>query len=76
MKWISHSWSPIYMDNQKLKYIVSIARDITESKIFEQNLREKIEELERYKNVTVDREIKMLELKNEINELRKQLKQK
>jgi PAS domain S-box-containing protein len=76
MKWISHSWSPIYMDNQKLKYIVSIARDITESKIFEQNLREKIEELERYKNVTVDREIKMVELKNEINELRKQLTQK
>jgi PAS domain S-box-containing protein len=76
IKWISHSWSPIYSGNHELKYIVSIARDITESKIFEQNLKEKIEELERYKNVTVDREIKMIELKNEINELGKQLKLK
>lgn len=75
-KWVSHSWSPIYTEDQKMKYIVSVVRDISESKIFEQNLKEKIEELERYKNVTVDREIKMIELKNKINELHKQLKQK
>ena len=75
LKWISHSWSPIYMDNQKLKYIVSIARDITEPKLFEQNLKEKIEELEQYKNVTVNREIKMLELKEQITELRNKLKE-
>ena len=63
------------MDNQKLKYIVSIARDITEPKLFEQNLKEKIEELEQYKNVTVNREIKMLELKEQITELRNKLKE-
>jgi PAS domain S-box-containing protein len=76
VKWVCHSWSPIYMENHQLKYIVSVVRDISESKIFEQNLKEKIVELERYKIVTVDREVKMVELKNEIHELRKELAQK
>jgi PAS domain S-box-containing protein len=75
-KWVSHSWSPIYGESQNLRYIVGVVRDISESKRFEQSLKEKIDELERYKNITVDREIKMVELKNEINELRKQVAQK
>jgi hypothetical protein len=32
--------------------------------------------LEKYKSVTVNREVKMVDLKNEINELCKQLNQK
>lgn len=75
VKWVSHSWSPIYTNDQKVKYIVSIVRDISESKIFEQSLKEKIQELEQYKNVTVNREIKMIELKEQINELRNKLKE-
>jgi PAS domain S-box-containing protein len=75
VRWISHSWSPILTEENKLKFVVSIIRNITESKISEQNLKLKIEELEQYKNVTVNREIKMIVLKNEVNELRKQLKQ-
>jgi PAS domain S-box-containing protein len=75
-KWVSHSWSPILTENHELQCIVSIVRDITESKIAEQTLKMKIEELEKYKNVTVNREVKMVDLKNEINELCKQLNQK
>jgi PAS domain S-box-containing protein len=75
-KWVSHSWSPILTENHELKCIASIVRDITESKIAEQLLRQKIEELEKYKSVTVNREVKMVDLKNEINELCKQLNQK
>jgi PAS domain S-box-containing protein len=75
-RWVSHSWSPILTKNHELKCIVSVVRDITESKIAEQTLKEKIEELEKYKNVTVNREVKMVDLKNEINELCKQLNQK
>jgi PAS domain S-box-containing protein len=56
--------------------ILSVLFDITQSKNDERILKEKIEELERYKNVTINREIKMIELKNEINELCKQLNQK
>jgi len=75
-KWVSHSWSPILTENHELQCMVSIVRDITESKIAEQTLKEKIEELEKYKSVTVNREVKMVDLKNEINELCKQLNQK
>ncbi len=75
-KWVSHSWSPIYGEDQTLRYIVGVVRDISESKRFEQSLKEKIDELERYKTITVDREIRMGELKNEINLLRNQLAQK
>jgi len=75
-KWVSHSWSPILSENHALKYVVSVVRDITEKKIAEQMLKTKIEELEKYKSVTVNREVKMVELKNEINELLKQLNQK
>jgi butyrate kinase len=63
-------------ENHELQCIASIVRDITESKIAEQLLRQKIEELEKYKSVTVNREVKMVDLKNEINELCKQLNQK
>jgi butyrate kinase len=63
-------------ENHELQCIVSIVRDITESKIAEQTLKMKIEELEKYKSVTVNREVKMVDLKNEINELCKQLNQK
>jgi PAS domain S-box-containing protein len=75
-KWVSHSWSPIFKEDHKLKFIVNVVRDITESKIAEQTLKTKIEELEKYKNITVNREVKMVDLKNEINELCKQLNQK
>jgi PAS domain S-box-containing protein len=75
-KWVSHSWSPILTENHELQCIASIVRDITESKIAEQTLKMKIEELEKYKSVTVNREVKMVDLKNEINELCKQLNQK
>jgi PAS domain S-box-containing protein len=76
VRWVSHSWSPIFSENHKLRYVVSIIRDITNTKDTEQNLKIKIEELEKYKSVTVNREVKMVELKNEINELLKQLNQK
>jgi PAS domain S-box-containing protein len=76
IRWVSHSWSPLFTKEHNVKCIVSVVRNITGSKIFEQSLKEKIEELERYKTVTVNREVKMVELKNEINELNKQLNQK
>jgi len=46
-----------------------VFQDITDQKKAEEELKEKIEELERYKNVTVGRELTMVELKKEINEL-------
>ena len=36
----------------------------------ETSLQKKIEELERFKTITIDREIKMIELKKQLNELK------
>jgi PAS domain S-box-containing protein len=48
---------------------ISIVRDISERKRIEQELREQIDTLERFNDVTVGRELKMIELKKEINAL-------
>jgi len=75
IRWVSHSWSPILSENNLLKYIVSIIRNITESKLTEQKLKVKIDELERYKNVTVNREVKMIDLKKENTLLKDMIKE-
>ena len=53
-----------------------VFQDITEQKKAEDELKRKIEELERYKNVTVGRELTMIKLKKEINELCEKLGEK
>jgi len=50
-------------------YIQASVRDITERKIAEEKLKEKMTELERFNKVMVGRETRMIELKQEINEL-------
>jgi PAS domain S-box-containing protein len=54
--------------SQGIRFI-SIVRDISERKRIEQELREQIDTLERFNDVTVGRELKMIELKKEINAL-------
>jgi len=50
-------------------------RDTTESKRMEEDLRRNVEELERFNKLAIGREIKMIQLKEEINELLGQLNQ-
>jgi len=66
----------LYDENGKVISVYTTMEDITENKQAEQALKEKINELERYKTITVNREMKMMELKNEINELYIKLNQK
>jgi len=51
---------------------LAITRDITERKLAEDALQEKMDELIRFHRLTVGRELTMIELKKEINELLKQ----
>ncbi len=48
---------------------LTIFRDITERKLAEEKLEKKVKELRRFNEMTVDRELKMVELKKEINSL-------
>lgn len=45
MRWISHSWSPIFADGT-LQTVVSVIRDVTEHKLSEEAIREAHAELE------------------------------
>lgn len=51
----------------------AVATNINDLKKAENDLRKRLNELEIWYNVTVDRELKMLELKKEINELLEKL---
>lgn len=73
LRWVSHSWAPVLDQDKKLKYIVSVVRNITDTKVIERDLKIKIEELERYKNITVNREMKMIQLKKENQMLKERL---
>ena len=66
----------LFDENEKVISVYTTMEDITENKQAEQALKEKISELERYKTITVNREMKMMELKNEINDLYTKLHQK
>lgn len=55
--------------NGKPVAIFGIARDVTERKIFEGQLNEKVKELEEFQSLAVGRELKMTELEKEINDL-------
>jgi predicted patatin/cPLA2 family phospholipase len=66
----------MFDETGKVISIYTTMEDITENKQAEHALKEKISELERYKTITVNREMKMMELKNEINELYEKLHQK
>jgi PAS domain S-box-containing protein len=57
------------MDADGSMNTIAYIRDITERKRYEEALKEKLEELEKWYKLTVDRELKMIELKNEIRAL-------
>ena len=68
----------VYMDESgRVLGVVAVARDVTEQKLAlveQANLRserERVAELERFQRLTVGRELKMIELKKEIEELKR-----
>jgi PAS domain S-box-containing protein len=69
VKWIYDRTMIRRDENENPVFFDGIILDITEEKRKENELKEKIEELERYKKVTVGREIKMIELKEKIKKL-------
>jgi PAS domain S-box-containing protein len=62
-----------YNENGDLLSIVGTVLDITKRKQAEMEIKNRVEELERFHHLAVGREIKMIELKQKINELSTQL---
>jgi PAS domain S-box-containing protein len=56
------------------KYLLASFRDITDSKKIQDELKEKMQDLERFSKFAVDRELKMEELEKKIKELEEKLK--
>ena len=73
--WVAWTNRAIYDAENRLTEILCIGIDRTEQKKMEEELRRNLEELERFNKLAIGREIKMIQLKEEINELRGQLNQ-
>jgi len=65
----------LYDATGKIAGAIETLRDSTEHKHMEKDLRRNLEELELFNKLAIGREIKMIQLKQEINELRGQLGQ-
>jgi len=63
---------PVFDDTGILKGYRGISRDITNRFKAEEEIREQLDELRRWYEVTLDRESRVLELKNEVNKLLEQ----
>jgi predicted nucleic acid-binding Zn-ribbon protein len=61
------------MDANGSMNTIAYIKDITERKQYEEALKDKLDELEKWYKLTVDRELKMIELKNEIRALANEL---
>ena len=72
---LSVNTAPIIKDG-KVVGTVSFGRDITEQKQADKKLQEKMDELQLFYNVAKDREERIIELKEEVNELLTQLDEK
>lgn len=72
---VSLSISPIKDASGNIVGVSAIARDITASEEAKEELHKKIEELERFRKITIGREFKMKELKARITELEAKLTQ-
>ncbi|MEE9913923.1 MAG: PAS domain S-box protein [Deltaproteobacteria bacterium] len=57
---------------KEAKLFTAIINDITERRKAEKELKERMDELERFNQITINRELKMIELKEKINGLLKQ----
>ena len=70
-----HIYYPVQDKAGGIIGVAIFAQDITERKHMEEDLKRNVEELEQFSKLAFGREIKMIQLKQEINELRGQLGQ-
>lgn len=67
--WAASTISPIISSEGEITHFLAIKEDITDRKESDAALREKMDELEEFNKIAVGRELRMIELKAEINNL-------
>jgi PAS domain S-box-containing protein len=67
--WMAWTNRPILDEQGRVAEILAVGIDITERKLAEDALHSSYEELERFNRATVGRELRMVDLKKEVNEL-------
>jgi len=72
--WIEQTATPLTDINGKIIGMIESFRDITERKEAEKKLKKQLAELERWENLTVDRELKMIELKKKMKGMTSKVK--
>ncbi|MDD5422587.1 MAG: PAS domain-containing protein [Candidatus Omnitrophica bacterium] len=72
-KWLWVAVTPVFDEGGNILGSLYVATDITEQKTVQAELKRKISSLERFQRVTVDRELRMKELKTRIAELEAKL---
>jgi PAS domain S-box-containing protein len=71
-----HIYYPVRDKTGAIIGVAIFAQDITDRKHMEDEMKRNVEELEQFSKLAIGREIKMIQLKEEINELRDQLGQR
>jgi PAS domain S-box-containing protein len=69
MRWLSMTVSPTWKPGDIPNTHIAIVQDITTRKLADKTLQEKLDELQRWYEVTLNRETRMQELKREVNEI-------
>jgi hypothetical protein len=69
IRWIWAQGKPRFNDRKEVVHLYGLVQDITERKQAEEALRESNEELRRFNRATTGRELRMIELKKEINNI-------
>jgi hypothetical protein len=67
--WVSLTVSPLREDGKPHATYIAIVQDITQRKLAETAIQAQLEELHRWNQVTLGRETRVLELKQEVNAL-------
>lgn len=70
------SITPVFDEGGKVEGILILTQDITERKTGENAIRERVEELEMFRKLTLKRELRLRELKDRIEALEKEIKGK
>jgi two-component system sensor histidine kinase DctS/two-component system sensor kinase FixL len=75
-EWCSLSISPVFDKKGAVKYFIGVSRDISDRKLMEEQIKKHSDEQESVNKMMVDRELKMIKLKKENDELKKSLRKK